>query len=453
MEGKILHQPLCSRGYSQAIAIVNTLQQNGYKGYLTGGCVRDMILGRAPRDYDIATDAHPSQVEALFSRTVMVGAQFGVVKVILSDQQMEVATFRCDGIYQDGRHPESVTFVEERQDALRRDFTVNGLFFDPSANRVIDYVDGQADIKKRIIRTIGKPTERFQEDFLRMMRAIRFSWQLSFKLAPGVEKSITQLAPNISRISWERKRDELFKILNYGRGQGLRHLQNTALLENILPEVTALIGMQQPPQFHPEGDVFTHTCNTLDALDTRVADELLVAAMLHDIGKPATAEKDGDRIRFNQHAKVGAEIAEKICQRFRLAKWQTNLVKQMILQHMRFMDVQKMKLSTLKRFLKQENFSKHLELHRADCLASHKKLANYRFCHQQLTRLKEDEEKQEGEPKPLLNGRDLIAIGFSPGPLFATILREMEDAQLEGVVSTKKQAMDLAVQKFWSFDK
>ena len=261
--------------------------------------------------------------------------------------------------------------------------------------------------------------------------------------------------PGFKPPAWEENftRDELFKILNYGRGQGLRHLQNTALLENILPEVTALIGMQQPPQFHPEGDVFTHTCNTLDALDTRVADELLVAAMLHDIGKPATAEKDGDRIRFNQHAKVGAEIAEKICQRFRLAKWQTNLVKQMILQHMRFMDVQKMKLSTLKRFLKQENFSKHLELHRADCLASHKKLANYRFCHQQLTRLKEDEEKQEGEPKPLLNGRDLIAIGFSPGPLFATILREMEDAQLEGVVSTKKQAMDLAVQKFWSFDK
>ncbi len=399
--------------------------------------MRDFLLHRKARDIDIATSARPDEVLRLFPHATAIGEQFGVVQVRLYRRAFEVATFRSESGYVDGRHPSNVVFSGPREDALRRDFTINGLFYDPTAGSVIDFVQGRADLDRRIIRTIGAPADRFDEDKLRLLRAIRFACHLDFELESETWRAIRQLAEKIRQVSWERIRDELLKILT-GRApdRGLDLLHESGLLKHILPEVEAMCGVAQPPEFHPEGDVFVHTRLAVKLLRKPSA-TLAFGTLLHDVGKPPTFSVK-ERIRFDGHVELGARMAEEICRRLRLSNEETEEVCDLVLHHLRFMNVFEMRESTLKRLLRKPNFPDHLELHRVDCLSSHRDMSGYWFCKRKF------EEQRAAPPPspPLIRGRDLIEIGYQPGPLFRQILAAVEDMHLEGELRSRAEALD-----------
>ena len=426
------------------IKIIEKLNQAGYKALFAGGCVRDEIMGLEPDDYDVVTDARPEEIMAIFAKTVAVGAQFGVVIVIMEGIQFEVATFRRDGRYIDGRRPESVSFSPSaREDARRRDFTINGLMFDPIREKLYDIVNGVEDIRSGVIRTIGNPTARFEEDKLRLMRAVRFATRFEFQIEENTLAAIKKLAPDIVEVSQERIRMELTKIITgKNPGTGLQLLHDTGLLAHILPEVSAMVNVWQPVEYHPEGDVFTHTKLALDNLEEPLP-SLAFATLLHDVGKPSTFIVT-DRIRFHQHAKVGAEIAGEICARLKFSNDERKQIVACVQNHMQFMDAHRMKKSTLKRMFQRETFPDELELHRADCLASHGDLKNWEFC----LRKYDEYEPEEIKPEPLVTGYDLIALGCKPGPEFKEILTAVEEAQLEGQITTRKEALDFMTSEF-----
>jgi poly(A) polymerase len=427
-----------------ATAIVRRLRSEGFQAYLVGGCVRDLVMGRTPKDYDVTTDAVPDQVLKLYPDALPVGAQFGVVIVPGEAGNVEVATFRSDGIYADGRHPREVRYAQTAQeDVQRRDFTINGLLYDPLSDQVLDFVGGQADIHARRLRTIGDPAERFHEDRLRMLRAVRFSARLGFKLEPAVLAAIRQFAAQIHTVSAERVRDEILKILTEGEPRrGLELLDETGLLAEVLPEIKRLQGVEQPPEFHPEGDVWIHTLLMLEGMRDPTP-TLALGVLLHDVGKPPTFTVR-ERIRFDNHVEVGAKMAERICGRLRLSARETERVVELVRHHLRFKDFPNMRRSTQLRFLRLEGFREHLELHRLDCLASHGDLTNYELARRML----EETPKEVVKPPPLLRGDDLIAKGYSPGPRFKEILQAVEDAQLEGRIHTRTEALGLVEEQF-----
>jgi poly(A) polymerase len=417
--------------------IVDKLRRYGHEAFFAGGCVRDLLLRRKPQDIDIATSAAPDQVRRLFSNSTMIGARYGVVQVRFYGHAYEVATFRTEGPYLDGRRPSSVAFSSPEQDARRRDFTINGLFYDPVTRRVIDYVRGRADIRSRIIRAIGKPEERFAEDKLRMLRAVRFACGLDFAIEPATWKAIREHSGEVTQVSWERIRAELLRLLTGpGSPRGLDLLHESGLLKWILPEVEAMRGVPQPPEYHPEGDVYSHTRLALGLL-RRPSAELALGVLLHDVGKPPTYSVE-ERIRFDGHVEVGARMAAEICRRLRLSTDQTEQVVDLVLHHLRFMHVKEMRESTLKRFLSKPNFRDHLELHRVDCLSSHRDLEGYRYCQEKLREL----ENAPLPRAPLVRGADLIALGYEPGPVFSRILTAIEDMRLEGTVTTREEALE-----------
>lgn len=420
-----------------AFAIAKILTDNGCQAYFAGGCVRDSIMGIEPVDYDIATDAPPAKVMELFPKTFPVGVQYGVVLVLWDGIPFEITTFRKDGRYINGRHPESVGFSKTpEEDVKRRDFTINGLLYDPLKDEVLDYVNGRNDIKNGIVRAIGDPRSRFNEDKLRLMRAIRFAARYQYKIEENTLFAVKELASRITEVSPERIRDELDKIIRSKHsGLGLQMLQDTGLLHHILPEVSQMAGVSQPEEFHPEGDVFTHTKIMLDLLEnpSRV---LAFGALLHDIGKPKTFVR-AERIRFDGHVPLGAKMADEICRRLRFSNEERERIVTYIGNHLKFMDVQEMRESKLKRFMQSDTFPEELELHRVDCLASHGKLDNWEFCRRKL----EEYSHEELRPKPLIDGDDLIALGHKPGPLFKEILTKVTDLQLENQLKTKEEAL------------
>ncbi|MBM4037473.1 MAG: CCA tRNA nucleotidyltransferase [Planctomycetes bacterium] len=427
----------------KAERIVRRLAEAGHQALFAGGCVRDMVRGEEPHDYDIATDASPEAVQAIFDHTVPVGAQFGVVVVVDGEDEFQVARFRADVGYSDGRRPDAVRPADAREDALRRDFTINGLFFDPLKGEILDFVGGQQDIRDGIVRAIGDPDARFAEDSLRLLRAVRFTARYAYRLDAATEAALRRHAPEIRRVSAERIGEELTRIFTGpNRGIALQLLHDTDLLRHVLPEVEDMVGVHQPPEFHPEGDVFTHTRLALDALE-RPSAVLAFATLLHDVGKPPT-QYESDRIRFDLHDKAGAHIARAVCERLRLSAEVADAVAAIILDHMRFMAVARMRESTLKRFLRSPHFAEGLEMHRADCVASHGSLDNYEFCRQKLASLPEEVIR----PPRLITGHDLIALGYVPGPIFTTILTRVEDAQLEGELATRDEAMALLQREF-----
>jgi poly(A) polymerase len=435
---------------SFAISIVRTLRERGQQAYFVGGCVRDLLLGREPADYDVATDATPEEVMRIFPETYAVGAQFGVVLVpertADADGHVEVATFRSDIGYSDGRHPDQVRFSRDaREDVQRRDFTINGLLFDPLTNEVLDYVGGQKDLEGKIIRAIGDPALRFAEDKLRMLRAVRFAARFEYAIEPGTLKAIQHQAAEIDQVSRERVRDELTKMLTEGRARrAFELLDETKLLHEVLLEIEAMKGVEQPPEFHPEGDVFTHTMLLLENLPQPCPPTLAWGGLLHDVGKPPTFRRAPDRIRFDSHVDVGVKMAEVICRRLRFSNDDTEQISALVDNHMRFGDVEKMKASTFKRFVRLPRFDEHLELHRLDCKASYRKTSNYDYTRQKMAELT----PAAIRPAPLVTGDDLAAAGYAPGPLFKTILTAVEDAQLEGNLLSKEQAMRFVQRKF-----
>jgi len=433
----------------KATEIVRTLRGHGHKAYLVGGCVRDLLLARDPADYDVATDATPDIVMRIFPRTWAVGAQFGVVLVPMDDDAskvVEVATFRSDGLYTDGRHPDQVIYTHDpKEDVQRRDFTINGLLLDPLNNEVLDYVGGRADLSAGVIRTIGQPERRFAEDKLRMLRAVRFAARFGYQIDPATFEAIRALRSEIHQVSRERVRDELVKMLTEGHARrAFELLDQTGLLKEVLPEVDKMQGVEQPPQFHPEGDVWVHTLLLLNGLPEKASPTLAMGALLHDVGKPPTFRVAPDRIRFDGHVEVGVKMAEQICHRLRFSNHDTEQIARLVANHMRFADVQEMKPSTLKRFFRLPRFDEHLELHRLDCLASHRELSLYNFVRQKLAELPAEQIR----PKPLLTGDDLIAMGYAPGPQFKQILAAVEDAQLEGRLADPEQAREFVRREF-----
>ena len=417
--------------------ILSKLRDAGHEAYIAGGAVRDLILGRSVGDLDVATSALPDAVESLFPVTIPVGKQFGVMIVVENGINYEVATFRAEGDYSDGRRPDRVEFVDARTDVQRRDFTVNGLLLDPFSEEILDYCEGRKDLEAKVIRTIGKPADRFGEDKLRLIRAVRFAGQLGFQIEPQTWEELKNQAGGIEQVSHERVRDELLKMLtaeHADRGLGL--LLESGLLMVILPEVAAMVGVEQPPEFHPEGDVWVHTC-LMFTLVSNPSPTLALGILLHDVGKPPTF-RVRERIRFDRHAEVGADLAATICRRLRVSNQQLVSVVELVRQHLRFMHVQQMRESKLKRFLRQDSFDEHLELHRVDCLASHRDLTAFDFCRQKLDELSEEQIK----PPPLLTGHDLIALGLEPGPRFKELLSALEDRQLEGEVKSHEEALD-----------
>ena len=433
---------------SLAREIIGRLRASGHAAFLVGGCVRDMLLQQLPGDFDVATSALPQELKQLFPGSGEVGAHFGVVLVrgsgVQSGAQVEVATFRSDLEYLDGRHPSGVRFeTSPRQDALRRDFTINALLLDPVSGQVLDFTSGRADLEAGIIRAIGDPQKRFEEDHLRLLRAIRFAARLSFTIEPATFAAIRDLAPQIKTVAAERVRDELVRILTEGGARrGLELLASSGLLHEILPEVEAMRGVEQPPEFHPEGDVFIHTLIMLDGLQKPSA-TLAMGVLLHDVGKPPTFRR-ADRIRFDGHVQKGVEIAHAILTRLRFSNDETTAVEALVANHMKFMDVRKMRESTLKRFIRQPAFAEHMALHRLDCLSSHGSLSSYDFVQQKLEELP----PEQLQPKLLLTGRDLIAAGYPPGPRFSGVLKAVEDAQLEGRITTAEEALSLAISEF-----
>ncbi len=424
--------------------ICRKLRESGHQAYLVGGCVRDLELGREPEDFDVSTDAHPERVQELFPESLAIGAQFGVILVVEDGAQVEVATFRSDVGYSDGRHPDSVVFSSSaREDVTRRDFTINGLLMDPLTSEVFDYVGGRADILAKIIRAIGDPEARFREDKLRMVRAVRFAARFGFAIEPATLAAITKLAPEIHAVSAERLRDELTKILTEGAARrGFELLDETGLLREILPEIARMRGVEQPPQFHPEGDVWIHTRMMLEMLPAGASPTLAWGVLLHDVGKPPTfapATGPGTRIRFDGHVEVGTTMAEAIARRFRFTNDESEQVAALVANHLRFKDVAQMRQSTLKRFVRLPHFDMHLELHRMDCLSSHRQLDSYNFVQKFIA----ETPPEEVRPARLITGEDLKDLGLKPGPAFKEILRSIEDAQLEGRVTSREDALEL----------
>jgi len=416
--------------------ICAVLQAAGHRALLAGGCVRDLLLQLQPKDFDIATSARAEEITPLFARCVTVGAAFGVVAVVRPEGVFEVATFRRDGPYLDGRRPAHVEFVDEVEDARRRDFTINALFLDPIGDEVLDYVEGKADLERRVIRCVGSPRERFQEDHLRLLRAVRFAARLDYAIEPATLAAIKELAPLIQGTSAERVRDELLKILTEGGARrGFELLDETGLLAQVLPEVSAMKGVEQPPVYHPEGDVFVHTMIMLGQLPAGVSPTLALGVLLHDVGKPVTQTFE-DRIRFNNHDKAGARMAESICQRLRLSRQQTERVVWLVEQHMRLAALPEMRQSKAKRFAREEGFDELVALGRIDALSSHADTSTVDWIQAYKAELK----PEEARPEPLLSGGDLIAMGYAPGPLFKKILTALEDAQLEGELTTREEA-------------
>ncbi|WP_239461764.1 CCA tRNA nucleotidyltransferase [Occallatibacter savannae] len=517
--------------FEAAVEIIRTLRSKGHEAYLAGGCVRDLLLGREPQDYDVATSATPDVVLNMFPRTFAVGAHFGVVLVasdigadcddgnVAARCVTEVATFRNDGVYSDGRHPDEVRYTKTAaEDVQRRDFTINGLLLDPlpltsgkqslhqnqeasfqnqeaSAQNqeapeqkqqacgqdqepsrkmqeasghdfsravsaemvaralaraklrsaVLDYVGGLDDLDARIIRAIGHPEKRFEEDQLRLLRAVRFAARFGFNIEPATLAAMRKLAARIHAVSRERIREELSKMLTEGHARrAFELLDETDLLVQVLPEISRMKGVQQPPQYHPEGDVFVHTLMLLEQLEPGCPMTLAWGALLHDVGKPPTYREAPDRIRFDGHVEVGVAIGADICRRFRFSNDETHQILALVDNHMRFADAPRMKASTLKRFFRLNNFPEHLALHRMDCMAAHRNLDIYNFMRERYETLPE----QEVRPAPLLTGRELIAAGYQPGPAFKQILQTVEDAQLEGAISTPDQAMSLVRERF-----
>ena len=492
-----------SRG--AATSVVRTLRQAGHQAYLVGGCVRDLVLGREPADYDVATDATPDEVMRIFPRSYAVGAQFGVVLVpaeTLAPSQIsaeprnksrkvagnvsdsnrkgaieegdvtsyvssgehpqpqqqvacqptakaaviEVATFRSDIGYSDGRHPDQVRYTSSPQeDVQRRDFTINGLLYDPIADKVLDYVGGLADIRREVVQTIGNPEQRFREDKLRMLRAVRFAARFGYTIEPNTSAAIQRLAPLIHQVSCERIREELTKMLTEGHARrAFELLDESGLMREVLPEISAMKGVEQPPQFHPEGDVWVHTLLLLEQLPHPCPKTLAWGALLHDVGKPPTFRVAPDRIRFDEHVSVGVRMAEDICRRLRFSNEESEQIAALVANHMRFADALKMKESTLKRFMRLPRFAEHMELHRIDCLSSHGDLTLYNFVKQRFESTPADQVR----PRPLLTGNDLIRAGYKPGPEFKEILSSVEDAQLEGRLQNHEQAMEFVRAQF-----
>ncbi|MGB9406655.1 MAG: CCA tRNA nucleotidyltransferase [Terracidiphilus sp.] len=488
--------------FDAALRIVGELRAAGYEAFLAGGCVRDLLLGRVPKDYDVATSATPDVVLSLFPRTFAVGAHFGVVLVATCDasnadhaagaelappqvdgnmagnfmransEQLappqvvtEVATYRSDGAYSDGRHPDAVRYTTSAEDDVRRrDFTINGLLLDPLRlpssfisphekafavreglrPAVIDHVNGLSDLEAGIIRAIGRPDERFEEDHLRMLRAVRFAARFGFELESGTAAAMRRLAPKTKAVSRERVRDELTRMLTEGHSRrAFELLDETALLAEVLPEVARMKGVAQPPQFHPEGDVWTHTLLLLDQLEPGCSLPLAWGALLHDVGKPPTFRR-ADRIRFDGHVEVGVAMAADVCRRFRFSNDETRQALALVANHMRFADAQHMKASTLKRFFRLENFPQHLELHRMDCLAGSGNLDHWNFVRERYESMPEEAVR----PAPLVTGRELIAAGYIPGAVFKEMLRAVEDAQLEGAIATPAEALALLRERF-----
>jgi len=426
----------------QARDIVVQLQHAGHTAYFAGGAVRDHLLGVQAKDYDIATSARPEEVQKLFPRvTDLTGKSFGVVRIMVGDESYEVATFRQDGLYKDGRRPESVSFATAEEDAQRRDFTVNGLFYDPVAEKLIDYVGGEADLRAGVIRAIGNPADRFEEDHLRLMRAVRFATRLYFKIEPKTWEAICALAPKIRTVSAERIRDELNKIFTADKPElGLDLLDQSGLLKEVLPDIAALHGVEQPPQFHPEGDVFKHTRLMLSKIEHPNL-ELALGVLYHDVGKKPTSKTDENgRIRFNEHESVGAEMAEQIMTGLRYDNKTIHTVRELVQHHMQFKDVPHMRPSTLKRMMARPTFQLELELHRIDCASSHGDLKHYEFLTEQLKNMS----AEEIDPPALITGRDLMAMGLPPGKVFGKILEAVRVAQLEGTVQTRAEALALA---------
>jgi poly(A) polymerase len=498
-----------SRQSDAALQVLAELRAAGNEAYLAGGCVRDLLLGREPKDYDVATSATPDVVLGLFSRTFAVGAHFGVVLVADSDQEgyvtTEVATFRADGAYSDGRHPDAVRYTTSaEEDVKRRDFTINGLLLDPDklgaqglkpgsflgvcgptevgpcykaaqgqdffqhgqpgdrAGRdlsaearafqsakiqgaVIDHVGGVADLEAGVVRAIGRAELRFEEDHLRMLRGVRFAARFGFALEAGTANAIRALAAKTAAVSRERVRDELNKMLTEGHARrAFELLRETGLLEQVLPEVARMIGVEQPPQFHPEGDVWTHTLLLLEQLEEGCPLTLAWGALLHDVGKPPTFRRGPDRIRFDGHADVGVAMSAEICRRFRFSNEETHQILGLVENHMRFADAHKMKASTLKRFFRLNRFEEHLALHRMDCRAGSGNLDHWKFVRERY----ESMPAEVVRPVPLITGRELIAAGYVPGAAFKHMLRAVEDAQLEGTIQTADQALRLVQQRF-----
>ena len=473
-----------------ALRIIETLRAKGYEAYLAGGCVRDLLLGREPADYDVATSATPDVVLDLFPRTFAVGAHFGVVLVADSQPEsssetsrgeqppVEVATFRSDLAYSDGRHPDAVRYTKTaEEDVRRRDFTINGLLLDVTKLRsgnagpstrpslceglaqddhskemhiglraaVIDYVGGIDDLDAGVVRAIGRPELRFEEDRLRMLRAVRFAARFGFEIEPETRRAIRSLASRIHAVSRERVRDELTKMLTEGHvRRAFELLDETGLLAEVLPEIAKMKGVEQPPQFHPEGDVWVHTLMLLEQLEPGCSATLAWGALLHDVGKPPTFKRAADRIRFDGHAAMGVAMGAEICRRFRFSNDDTRQILALIENHMRFMDAQRMKSSTLKRFFRLERFEEHLALHRMDCLASNGFLDHWEFVREHWLATPEEQVR----PRPLITGRELIAAGYKPGAGFREMLRVAEDAQLEGTIATAEDALRLVREQF-----
>jgi poly(A) polymerase len=468
--------PTTNRQFEAALHIVETLRDKGYEAYLAGGCVRDLLLGRVPADYDVATNATPDVVLDMFPRTFAVGAHFGVVLVASESEDAgfvtEVATFRSDLAYSDGRHPDGVRYTKTaEEDVERRDFTINGLLLDlkklastkagilrvrsggvnakevreDARAAVIDYVGGLADLDAGVVRAIGRPELRFEEDHLRMLRGVRFTARFGFELEAETKRAIQALAPRIHAVSRERARDELTKMLTEGHARrAFELLDETGLLKELLPEVARMKGVEQPPQFHPEGDVWVHTLMLLEQLEPDCSMTLAWGALLHDVGKRPTFRRAPDRIRFDGHVEIGAAMGAEICRRFRFSNEETRQVLELIENHMRFMDAQRMKASTLKRFFRLERFEEHLALHRMDCLAGSGYLEHWEFVRERFRSMP----VAEVRPKPLITGRELIAAGYSPGARFREMLRVAEDAQLEGTIATAEEALMLVRERF-----
>ena len=452
-----------------SISIIQTLRAHGFQAYLAGGCVRDLLLKREPQDYDVATSATPAQVMEIFPDTYAVGEQFGVVLVPQPEAEpspaastveggvdrensytktkaTEVATFRSDLSYSDGRHPDAVRFsLDPREDAVRRDFTINGMMLDPVTGEMLDFVGGCKDLEDGIVRAIGDPNRRFGEDKLRMLRAVRFAARFEYAIEAETFAAIQRQAPEIHVVSRERVRDELTKMLTEGHARrAFLLLDHTGLLKEVLPEISRMKGVRQPPEFHPEGDVFEHTLLMLDHLPTPCSLTLAWGALLHDVGKPATFRVAPDRIRFDGHVDVGVKIAEEICERLRFSKHDMAQVLALVDHHMRFGHVTRMKESTLKKFLRLPGFEEHLALHRADSLASHGILSTYDFLQKKLREIPPEQVRPAG----LITGDDLIGLGFRPGPRFREILEAVEDAQLEGRLTTHEAAIEFVKGEF-----
>ena len=444
-----------SNAKQHAAEIVRILRERGHRAYFAGGCVRDLLLNREPADYDVATDATPRQVMQIFPQTFAVGEQFGVVlvpepKPVTDDDArrstVEVATFRSDVGYSDGRHPDEVRFTSDpREDVLRRYFTINGMMLDPATNEILDFVGGRDDLTAGIVRAIGDPNRRFAEDKLRMLRAVRFAARFDYRIDSATMEAIQTLASQIHQVSCERVREELTKMLTEGCAQrAFQLLDATGLLREVLPEIAAMKGVAQPPQYHPEGDVFVHTLLLLEKLPAGASKTLAWGALLHDVGKPPTFRVAPDRIRFDGHVEIGVEMAAEICHRLRFSNDEADQILALVGHHMRFGQVQRMKQSTLKRFLRLPAFDEHLELHRIDCLSSHGQLDSYDYMREQLRSLP----LEAIRPTPLITGRDLIEAGYEPGPRFKEVMTAVEDAQLEGRLTSREEAMEFVRREF-----